>query len=323
MRRYLEQIARVPLLKPQEEVALCRQLEGAREGLADALAGGVSGAPAFAPAAPAARYPGVVEEAAARVLVSSDVSANHRLRRRLGEVLDLKRRLTEANLRLVVSIAARYRHGSLSLPDLVQEGNIGLMRAVDRFDYRRGFKFSTYATWWIRQAITRAMADTGRTVRLPVHVVDALNRLAKAERSLAAELDRPPTIEELAGRTGATPETVAQLAQRGAPITSIDAPIAENAVFADLLSDNHASPEAHAVAGSTRRHVRRLLDSLTERERTVLQLRFGFATGEEHSLQETADRIGLSRERVRQIERIALARLRRRGSRRSTRLKAA
>jgi DNA-directed RNA polymerase sigma subunit (sigma70/sigma32) len=167
------------------------------------------------------------------------------------------------------------------------------------------------------------MADTGRTVRLPVHVVEALNRLTKAERSLAAELDRPPTIEELAGRTGATPETVVQLAQRGVPITSLDAPIAEHAVFADLLSDDSPSPEAHAVAGSTRRHVRRLLDSLTKRERAVLQLRFGLATGEEHSLQETADRIGLSRERVRQIERIALARLRRRGPRASTRSKAA
>jgi RNA polymerase primary sigma factor len=323
MRRYLEQIARVPLLKPHQEVALCRQLEGAREALADALARGASGAQRSEPVSPAARYPGAVEEAAARIIASSNVPSDHRLRRRLGEVLELKRRLTEANLRLVVSIAARYRHGNLSLPDLVQEGNIGLMRAADRFDYRRGFKFSTYATWWIRQAITRAMADTGRTVRLPVHVVEALNRLAKAERSLAAELDRPPTLEELAGRTGATPETVAQLAQRGAPITSLDAPIAENASFADLLSDTSASPEAHAVAGSTRQHVRRLLDSLTERERTVLQLRFGFATGREHSLQETADRIGLSRERVRQIERIALARLRRRGSRPSTRLKAA
>jgi RNA polymerase sigma factor (sigma-70 family) len=323
MRRYLEQIARVPLLKPHEEVALCRQLESAREALAEALAGGVPGAQPIAPLSPPARYPGAVEEAAARVIAAANPARDHRLRRRLGDVLDVKRRLTEANLRLVVSIAARYRHGSLSLPDLVQEGNIGLMRAVDRFDYRRGFKFSTYATWWIRQAITRAMADTGRTVRLPVHVVEAVNRLAKAERSLAAELDRPPTIEELAGRTGATPEAVLQLAQRAAPITSLDAPIAENAVFADLLSDNSTSPEAHAVAGSTRRHVRRLLDSLTERERAVLQLRFGFATGREHSLQETADRIGLSRERVRQIERIALARLRRRGSPLSTRLKAA
>jgi RNA polymerase primary sigma factor len=235
-----------------------------------------------------------------------------RARGHLDEAGELQRRATEANLRLVVSIAARYRHHSLSLLDLVQEGNLGLMKAVDRFEYRRGFKFSTYATWWIRQAITRALADTGRTVRLPVHVVEALNQLAKAERALATELDRPPTVKELADRTGIAPDKVVHLSQAGAPVTSLDAPIAETAVFGDLLSDSARSPEEQVVARNARLRVRRVLGSLTERERTVLQLRFGIRSERAHTLEEIAERVGLSRERVRQIERQALARLRRR-----------
>ena len=263
MRRYLQQIGRVPLLRPPEEVALFRQLEAAR-------------------------------------------AAGH-----LDEMRELQRRLTEANLRLVVSIAARYRHHSLSLLDLVQEGSLGLIKAVDRFEYRRGFKFSTYATWWIRQAITRALADTGRTVRLPVHVVEALNQLAKAERALATELGRPPTAQELADRTSLAVERVVQLSQAGAPLTSLDATVAERAVFGDLLTDSTTSPEEQVVARNARLRVRRVLGSLTERERTVLQLRFGIRSERAHTLEEIAERIGLSRERVRQIERQALARLRR------------
>jgi RNA polymerase primary sigma factor len=263
MREYLRQIGRVPLLKPDEEVALFRKLERARA------------------------------------------------RRRLEEERELKRRLTEANLRLVVSIAARYRHGSLSLPDLVQEGNIGLMKAVDRFEYQRGFRFSTYATWWIRQAITRALADTGRTVRLPVHVVEALRRLAKAERALSAELDRPPTVQELADRTGLASDRILELWQAGAPVSSLDTPIGDSGSFADLLSDGGASPEERVVARSARHRVRREIGALAAREQAVLRLRFGIQGEREHTLQEIADRIGLSRERVRQIERQALARLRR------------
>jgi RNA polymerase primary sigma factor len=264
MREYLRQIGRVPLLKPDEERALFRELERARA------------------------------------------------RGRVAEEHELKRRVTEANLRLVVSIAARYRHGSLSLPDLVQEGNIGLMRAVDRFEYQRGFRFSTYATWWIRQAIARALADSGRTVRLPVHVVQALNKLTKAGRALSAELDRPPTVRELADHTRLAVDRVLQLSQAGAPLTSLDAPIGDSAVFADLLSDGGLSPEEQVVSRSTRQRVRRELATLTARERAVLQLRFGIRGEREHTLEEVAQRVGLSRERVRQIERQALARLRRR-----------
>ena len=226
------------------------------------------------------------------------------------EVRELKRRITEANLRLVVSIATRYQHAGLSLLDLVQEGNLGLMTAVDRFDYRRGFRFSTYATWWIRQAITRALADTGRTVRLPVHIVESLNKLAKAERSLSAELNRAPTVQELAARSGIAAGKVPGIWRAGAPLASLDAPVADSAVVADLLADGAMSPEEQAVVRNVRQQVRRVLRSMPARERAVLQLRFGVRTDGELTLREIAERVGLSRERVRQIEVQALARLR-------------
>jgi RNA polymerase primary sigma factor len=261
---YLRQIGRVPLLKPDEERALFRQLDAARE-------------------------QGQVDKAG-----------------------DLKRRLTEANLRLVVSVAARYRHGRLPLLDLVQEGNLGLMKAVDRFEYQRGFKFSTYAVWWIRQSIVRAIGDSGRTVRLPAHVVESLSRMSKAERALAAELDRVPSVQELADRTGIAPDRIEQLSRAAVPAASLDAAMAESAVGADLLSDGGSSPEEQVIARNMRRQVRRVLRSLSTREQAVLQLRFGIRTAREHTLQEIAERVGLSRERVRQIEQGALARLRQR-----------
>ncbi len=226
------------------------------------------------------------------------------------EAHELKRRITEANLRLVVSIATRYHHAGLSLLDLVQEGNLGLMTAVDRFDYRRGFRFSTYATWWIRQSISRALADTGRTVRLPVHIVESLNKLAKAERSLSAELNRAPTVQELAARSGIAAGKVPGLWRAGAPLASLDAPVADSTVFADLLADTATSPEEQAVARNVRQRVRRVLSSMPARERAVLQLRFGVRADGELTLREVAERVGLSRERVRQIEVQALARLR-------------
>jgi RNA polymerase sigma factor (sigma-70 family) len=255
--------------------------------------------------------PMLIEMIAADVL-AADPSAARRVERRLEEVRALKQRLVEANLRLVVSVAARYRHTALSLMDLVQEGNIGLMKAADRFEYRRGFKFSTYATWWIRQAITRAVADTGRTVRLPVHIVESLNQLTKLHRMLSLELGRSPTDLELAARAETAPERVALLTQVSAAPVSLDAAIGEGLAFGDMLDDRRASPEARVVAADARRHARRMLGTLNERERTILALRFGLADDCEHTLQEIADRIGLSRERVRQIERQAMARLRRR-----------
>jgi len=219
----------------------------------------------------------------------------------------------QANLRLVVSIAKRYRYANLPVLDLVQDGNLGLMKAVDRFQYRRGFKFSTYATWWIRQSITRAIADTGRTIRLPVHVVESLNRVAVARAALARELGRDPTVQEICARTRMRAEKVMLVLRSGAPLTSLDAPVTEDAVFGDFLADSGAvSPETPLIQADVLREVKQVLDSLTERERFVLELRYGIVNAREHTLQEISERMGISRERVRQIEQQAMRRARRR-----------
>jgi RNA polymerase primary sigma factor len=223
----------------------------------------------------------------------------------------LKRRLMEANLRLVVSIAKRYRHTNLSLLDLVQEGNLGLLKAVDRFQYRRGFKFSTYATWWIRQAITRAIADTGRVVRLPVHMMEALRKIESARQSLVASFGRNPTVQELASSTRMPPGKIMLVLRSSAPLASLDAPVGEDAVFGELLPDTDVRPpDAQLAERDTLRLVKAALESLSGRERRVLELRFGLVNAREHTLQEVAERLGISRERVRQIESLALRRLR-------------
>jgi RNA polymerase primary sigma factor len=260
--------------------------------------------------------PAFVEALAADVAVGTGGAAVHRVQSRLAVLRDLKRQLMEANLRLVVSIARRYRHTNLSLLDLVQEGNLGLMKAVDRFQYRRGFKFSTYATWWIRQAITRAIADTGRTVRLPVHVLEALNRVSAARHVLARTLGRDPTIRELAMHTRMPAEKVLLVIRSGTPLISLDAPVGENAVFGEVIPDTSAvSPEAPLVERDTLRLAKAALESLRERERRVLELRYGIVNSREHTLQEIADRMGVSRERVRQLEHQAMKRLQRRAAR--------
>jgi RNA polymerase sigma factor (sigma-70 family) len=258
--------------------------------------------------------PAVIDALASDAIAGAAATvAARRLEQRMAELRELKVRLMEANLRLVVSIAKRYQHSNLALLDLAQEGNLGLMKAVDRFQYRRGFKFSTYATWWIRQAITRAIADTGRTIRLPVHVIESLNRIAAARRALARELGRDPTIQEIAGRTGMPAEKVMLATRSAVPLASLDAPVAEDAVFGDFLADAGAwSPDAPLLEKDTLHHVKLALESLNERERRILELRFGMLDTREHTLQEIADRYGLSRERVRQLERQALGRLRRR-----------
>jgi RNA polymerase primary sigma factor len=219
----------------------------------------------------------------------------------------------EANLRLVISIAKRYRNTTLSLLDLVQEGNLGLMKAVDRFQYRRGFKFSTYATWWIRQSITRAIADTGRTIRLPVHVIEALNKIGSVRGQLAGELGRDPTVLEIARRARIRPDKVMLVMHSGRPLASLDAQVTEDAVFGDFLPDTGVlTPEAPLIAQDTLRRVRRALETLTHRERLILELRFGLRNSREHTLEEIGQQLGLSRERVRQIEQQALAHLRQR-----------
>jgi RNA polymerase primary sigma factor len=221
-----------------------------------------------------------------------------------------KKELMEANLRLVVSIAKRYMGRGLSLLDLVQEGNLGLMKAVDRFQYRRGFKFSTYATWWIRQAVTRAIADFGRTIRLPVHAVDALNQLQKAQRALRDELRREPTMRELADRAGMPADRTQFLLRARKQPYSLEMPIGEESALGELLKHEAPSPEEVVLSRDLRAQVRRRLAPLTAREREILCLRFGIGTDREHTLEEISRRFSLSRERIRQIEAGAMKKLR-------------
>jgi RNA polymerase primary sigma factor len=226
---------------------------------------------------------------------------------------EAKRLLLESNLRLVVSMARRYLNRGLSLLDLIQEGNIGLMKAVDRFQFRRGFKFSTYATWWVRQAITRAVADYGRTIRLPVHIVESINRLTKERTALARELGRQPTHAELAERLGLPQGKVQLLLDAARQPASLDQPIGETeeSHLADLISDPHAlSPEEGAIRTRMAAGLERVMEKLADREKEVLRLRYGLGTDREYTLEEIGRRLAITRERVRQIEAKALAKLR-------------
>ncbi len=285
---YLKEIGKVPLLTGALEVELARRIEDGNLAAAqlDALGAGAS-----------ARGPGT--------------RADLRMRIRRGQ--QAKEALIEANLRLVVSIAKRYRNRGLAFLDLIQEGNLGLMRAVEKFDYTKGFKFSTYATWWIRQAITRALADQGRTIRIPVHMVETINKVVRVQRQLLQELGREPTVEEIAARVEFPADRVREIQRINQDTVSLEQPMGEEEDFSlsDLIEDQAAEvPDDAATRVMLHAAVRDALAGLPEREREVMALRFGLDDGRVRTLEEVGKAFGVTRERIRQIEAKTLAKLR-------------
>ncbi len=293
---YLKEIGRVPLLNAALEVEIAQAIEVGNEAAAKCAAHEL-----------AERGDGP----AADLLKGTELSRNRRLARQ-GQMA--KDGLIEANLRLVVSIAKRYRNRGLAFLDLIQEGNLGLMRAVDKFDHTKGFKFSTYATWWIRQAITRAIADQARTIRIPVHMVETINKVVWAQRQLLQELGREPTIEEVSHRVEFPIDRIREILRINQDTVSLEQPVGDEDDFnlSDLIEDRGAVvPDDAATRSLLDVAVREALAHLSEREQDVVRLRFGLDDGKIRTLEEVGKEFGVTRERVRQIESKTLAKLRR------------
>lgn len=284
VRMYLKEIGKVPLLTAQEEVTLAKKIE-------------------------------LGEKAARRLESNSGLPRGkiRKLRRQEREGMAAKRKLVEANLRLVVSIAKRYVGRGMLFLDLIQEGNLGLIRAVEKFDYRKGYKFSTYATWWIRQAITRAIADQARTIRIPVHMVETINKLIRVQRKLLQDLGREPTVEEIGEQMDLPPQKVREILKISQEPVSLETPIGEeeDSQLGDFIEDEGAIVPADAASFSLlQEQLRDVLDSLSERERKVIELRFGLIDGHPRTLEEVGRVFGVTRERIRQIESKTLSKLR-------------
>ncbi|MBX3313858.1 MAG: RNA polymerase sigma factor RpoD [Actinobacteria bacterium] len=290
VRVYLREIGRVALLTGPEEVMLARRIE----------AGGQAG-------------DRLAELEAAGRLGDLSFADKRQLERTARDGERAKSDLIQANLRLVVSIAKRYVGRGMQLLDLIQEGNLGLMRAVEKFDYTKGFKFSTYATWWIRQAITRAIADQARTIRIPVHMVESINKVHRIQRQMMQELEREPTVEELAAKVDMTPERVREIMRISQDPLSLDSPVGEtdDSNLSDFIEDTQADAPAEMAARKMLGDaVIEALSELSDREKDVVRLRFGLDDGQARTLEEVGKEFGVTRERIRQIEAKTLAKLR-------------
>ncbi|MFO7321023.1 MAG: RNA polymerase sigma factor RpoD [Chloroflexota bacterium] len=279
---YLKEMARVPLLTTEEEISLSKRLEAAHQA-----------------ARKLKQYPGHPRSAEWQSLVQDGMIA--------------REHLIKANTRLVVSVAKKYMNRGVPFLDLIQEGNLGLMKAVEKFDYRRGFRFSTYATWWIRQTITRAIADQGRTIRVPVHMSDRIRRLYRVARQLEQEYGRKPTPEEIAAEMGIEPRKVRWMLRVSWQPLSLEHPVGEDddsELGHFIENDSLPTPSQVAIDNMLHAKIEELLNTLTPREARILRLRFGLQNGRSHTLEEVGQKFGLTRERIRQIEGRALRRLR-------------